>query len=143
MRTFSLATLTTALVLALASPLPALAGSAAPADLARISSSVVDWAGGKANADSLVAGLSHAAPITLSTTAPDKSVSLAGFTPARALGPRALNAALASAQHSLAKLGITHPTAEQIQAALIGGEIEVAGGSTKIVRGVIAARGTA
>jgi len=49
--------------------------------------------------------------------------------------------ALNNAQRSLSRLGITHPSAEQIQAALIGGEIATANGSVVPVKGSVAARG--
>jgi hypothetical protein len=49
--------------------------------------------------------------------------------------------ALANAQRSLAKVGINQPTAEQIQAALIGGEVTTASGATTMVKGSVAPRG--
>jgi hypothetical protein len=38
-------------------------------------------------------------------------------------------------------MGITKPTAEQIQAALIGGEVELPNGRTQELRGTVAVRG--
>ena len=126
----------------------ALAGSAMAAtspanDATRLSSQYTEWAGGRSNADSLVAGLRNGAPITLVTNGADRSVSLAGFTPTASMSYGNVNAALSNAQHSLARIGITKPTAEQIQAALIGGEVTTSSGATKLVKGSVAPRGTA
>jgi hypothetical protein len=51
-----------------------------------------------------------------------------------------VDSTLAGAQRSLSRMGITRPTAEQIQAALIGGEVELANGRTQDLRGMVAAR---
>ncbi len=93
------------------------------------------WAGGKSNAAALVDGLRNGTPITLSTTGADRSVSLAGFTPSARLTEEEVAAALGNARASLARLGIKRPTAEQIQAALIGGEVAVPAGGTRVVAG--------
>lgn len=95
------------------------------------------WAGGKANADALVRGLRHGATITLSTRGPDRTVSLAGFTPPVRLADAEIAAALATARATLGRLGIARPTAEQIQAALIGGEVRLASGAVRVVRGSV------
>ena len=112
-----------------------------PGDFSRLSSHYAGWAGGKSNADAIVNGMRGGTSITLVTTAPDRSVSIAGFTPAAPMGHGQIRSALASAQQSLARLGIAHPTAEQIQAALIGGEIALPNGSSRQVAGAIGARG--
>ena len=52
-----------------------------------------------------------------------------------------VSSALAGAQRSLARMGITRPTAEQIQAALIGGEVLLPTGASTQLRGAVAARG--
>lgn len=112
-------------------------------DLSRLSSQYASWAGSKTNADALVGGLNRGAPVTLVTTAPDRSVSLAGFTPSGPMSYAQIRAALSNAQQSLSKLGIAHPSAEQIQAALIGGEITLPNGATRQVAGVVGAQGPA
>src|SRR5258706_2821158 len=48
--------------------------------------------------------------------------------------------ALTLAQRSLANLGITNPTAAQMQAALMGGTVTLANGTTTTVKGVVALR---
>jgi len=114
-----------------------------PGDFSRLSSQYAAWAGGKSNADAIVNGMRGGSSITLVTAAPDRSVSIAGFTPAAAMGYGQIRSALATAQQSLARMGISHPTAEQIQAALIGGEITLPNGSSRQVAGAIGARGVA
>ena len=109
----------------------------------RLSSQYSEWAGGRSNADSLVAGLRNGAPITLVTNGADRSVSIAGFTPSGPMSMGSVTAALAGAQRSLARIGIANPTAEQIQAALIGGEIALPSGATTIVRGSVTPAGGA
>jgi hypothetical protein len=53
----------------------------------------------------------------------------------------AVNNALADAQRSLSRVGIAHPNAEQIQAALIGGEVLSSSGKVVALRGSVGARG--
>jgi hypothetical protein len=129
-----------ALCAALVAAAPAWAESP-PGDFARLSSQYAAWAGGKSNADAIVNGLRGGSSITLVTTAPDRSVSLAGFTPSAPMGYGQIRSTLASAQQSLARLGIAHPNAEQLQAALIGGDIALPNGKSRQVAGVVGARG--
>ena len=110
------------------------------ADSGSLSSQYAGWAGGKVNADSLVDGLMSGRTITLVTTEGGRNVSLAGFTPAGAMSAREVKSALNAARQSLSRLGISRPTAEQIQAALIGGDILLRDGSTRQITGVVAQR---
>jgi hypothetical protein len=110
-------------------------------DASRLASQYSSWAGGQSNADALVAGLRNGTPVTLVTNAADRSVSIAGFTPSGPMSYSAAGNALSNAQRNLSKLGIQHPTAEQMQAALIGGEVMTASGKPVAVRGTVAARG--
>jgi hypothetical protein len=137
---------TRALAASLAASLAFAAGAAAAAaapqtDASRLAGQYAEWAGGQSNADSLVAGLRTGQPITLVTNGADRSVSIAGFTPNAPMSYGAVNHALTNAQRSLSRLGIDRPSAEQIQAALIGGEIATANGSIVPVKGSVAARG--
>jgi len=133
--------LAVSLAASLAFAASATAATVAPADASRLSSQYSDWAGGKSNAEALITGLRSGSAVTIATTRPDRSVSIAGFTPNAPLSYSGVSSALANAQRSLARLGITHPTAEQIQAALIGGEILLPSGSSAVLRGSVAARG--
>jgi hypothetical protein len=110
-------------------------------DTARIASRYSDWAGSRANAEALVTGLRNGAPIALVTSGTDRSKSLAGFSPAGPMSYDNVNTALANAQRSLSRMGISQPTADQIQAALIGGDVELPGGRVQTVRGTVAVRG--
>jgi hypothetical protein len=139
---------TRALVASFAASL-AIAGNAlaasAPApttDATRLSSQYSEWAGGRENADSLVAGLRNGAPITLVTNGANRAVSIAGFTPTSSMSYGGVGTALANARSTLARAGFNKPTAEQIQAALIGGEITTSNGKTTMVKGSVAPRGT-
>ena len=118
----------------------AMAATAPPTEASRLASQYSEWAGGKSNADALVAGLRNGAPITIVTNGADRSVSIAGFTPATSMSYGNVSTALLNAQRSLSRLGIARPTAEQMQAALIGGEVTTARGATTLVRGSVAPR---
>jgi hypothetical protein len=124
-----------AAALALAA-LPAVA-AVGNGDAARLSSKYSSWAGGKSNADSLVNGLQNGTTVMLSTKGPDNTRSLAGFTPPAAMSPEEVESALARARSTLASMGIRNPNADQIQAALIGGEVTLADGRTRSVAGAV------
>jgi hypothetical protein len=134
--------LAASLAASLAIATSAMAATAPQTDASRLSSHYSEWAGGQSNADALVAGLRNGAPVTLVTNGADRSVSIAGFTPSGPMSYGAVGNALSNAQRSLTKLGIKRPTAEQIQAALIGGEVMTSNGKPIAVRGSVAARGT-
>ena len=119
----------------------AMAATAPAAPPARIASDFSAWAGGRNNAEALVAGLHRGSSITLATTGPDRSVSLAGFTPSAPMSYEDVQSALAAARAALMRIGVRHPTAEQIQAALIGGDVELSDGRTLSLRGTVAATG--
>jgi hypothetical protein len=129
------------LAIALAFAGNATAANAPATDSTRLSSQYSEWAGGRANSDSLVAGLRNGAPVTLVTNGPNKAVSIAGFTPSGSMSYGSVASALSTAQHNLAKIGIDKPSAEQIQAALIGGEVTTKSGATTTVKGSVASRG--
>ena len=120
----------------------AMAATSPQTDASRLAGQYAQWAGGQSNADALVAGLRNGAPITIVTNGADRSVSIAGFTPSGPMSYGAVSNALTNAQRSLSRLGISNPSAEQIQAALIGGEVVSANGKAIPVRGSVAARGT-
>lgn len=124
-----------AAALALAA-LPALA-AVAPDDSRRIASQYAAWAGGKTNADSLVNGLQSGKTVMLVTQGPDNTRSLAGFTPPAPLTAGEVETALSQARANLARLGIKRPSADQIQAALIGGEVTLADGRERAVQGTV------
>ena len=124
------------LATAIAFSIPALAD-----DTARIASQYAAWAGGKSNADSLVRGLRTGSSITLVTVSADRTRSVAGFTAQTQMSPEEISAALASAKSTLARMGVRQPSADQIQAALIGGEVTQPNGNVAAVQGQFAAGG--
>ena len=115
----------------------------------KLASTYATFAGSDANADALVQGLRNGTSITLITTTTTKnadgttSTTTAPntFQPATGkLGYGNVNIVLALAQDELSKLGITDPTAAQIEAALNGGTVTLADGSTQTLQGVLALR---
>jgi len=129
------------LVASLAFTAGAFAATAPPLDTSRLSARYSDWAGGKANADALVSGLTHGTSIALVTRGPNRGVSLAGFTAAGPMSYSEAESALAGARRRLDGLGIARPSAEQIQAALIGGDVTTPAGATVMIEGRVAANG--
>lgn len=116
------------------------ATSAQPAP-SRLASDFAGWAGGRQNAEALVHGLHNGSSIAISTQGPGHNVSLAGFTPGAPMSFDEVREALSTARSTLARLGVRQPTAEQIQAALIGGEIELAHGRSRMLPGTVAVLG--
>ncbi len=119
--------------------IPSSMAASAP-DAARLSSQYATWAGSKSNAESLVNGLRNGSSVTLVTVNPDNTKSIAGFTAQTRMSPEEVSAALASAKSSLARMGIRQPSADQIQSALVGGEVTLPSGKTRLVQGSVALR---
>jgi hypothetical protein len=93
---------------------------------------------GQDNAQALAGGLRSGSEISLTTQAPDGSVSTATFTPPTGnMGNGNVYISMALAQQQLTAEGITQPTAQQIQAAMTGGPL-VSGGQP--VQGVLQMR---
>lgn len=98
-------------------------------------------AGSSENATALVTGLRNGAPVTLTAPGADGTVTTTEFQPATGkLGYGNALISLALAQESLAKAGITEPTAAQLVAALNGGEVTGSGGTAVTLSGVLALR---
>lgn len=115
----------------------------------RLASTYTTFAGSNTNADALVQGLRNGTSITLETATTVKNANgttatttaPTTFQPAtRKLGYGNVNIALALAEAQLTKLGITDPTAAEIEAALNGGTVTLADGSTQTLQGVLALR---
>ena len=109
-------------------------------DEARLASQNSTWLGGRANADAVINALRTGNSVTLVTQGPNNTKSIAGFTAQTTMTTAEIGAALSSAKSTLAHMGIRQPSAEQIQAALIGGEITPANGKAKLVQGSVALR---
>jgi len=106
-------------------------------EASRLAARYSDWAGSQSNAEALVTGLRSGSPVTLVTNGADRSVSLAGFSPSGPISYGAVGNALSGAQRSLSRVGIVHPNAEQIQAALIGGDVLSSNGKLVAMRGSV------
>lgn len=88
------------------------------------------FAGSTANADSLALGLRNGTAVTL-TAGSGTQASTTTFTPPTGhMGFGNVTRALTLAQRELAALGITQPTPQQLQAALMGGTVTTGSGST-------------
>ena len=119
----------------------AIAADVPGGDFSRLSTQYAGWAGGKSNADNLIGGMRSGSSITLVTRNTGQSVSLAGFTPSRPMTYGEISTVLSGARQNLARMGVAQPNAEQIQAALIGGDVELASGSSRQLAGMIVPRG--
>lgn len=111
----------------------------------RLSTEFSTFAGSDANSQALVNGLRDGTAITLDETVtnPDGTTSTTQTTIQPATGPLGygnVRIALALAEASLAQQGITDPTAEEIAAALNGGTLTMADGTTVDLNGVLAER---
>ncbi len=107
----------------------------------RISSDFSAFAGSTANADSLVSGLRSGSAITLTSTDAQGATTSTTFTPPTGqMGYGNVYTSLALAKQQLAALGVTDPTAQQIQAALVGGTVTGANGQTTTLTGVLTLR---
>lgn len=96
------------------------------------------WAGSTANAESLVSGLRAGTTVTVAGAAPaDAAVNFSA--PTGPLGYGNIAIALGLAQQSLQSLGVTQPTPQQLQAALVGGIVTVGTQSINMT-GVLAQR---
>jgi hypothetical protein len=108
----------------------------------RLVSRYSSLSGSTRNAQSLVTGLQSGSSITLVPTgAPSPANQPVTFTPATPhLGLGEVNITLSLAKAELSKLGITNPTPAQLQAALNGGTLTAADGSSVKLAGVLAQR---
>ena len=93
------------------------------------------FAGSKENANSLVTGLRDGKQVTLT-----RGTTKETFTPpTEKMGYGNIDNALALAEASLAKQGITNPTPAQLEAALVGGNVTTRSG-TVTLEGILKAR---
>ncbi|HEU4669301.1 MAG TPA: hypothetical protein VFR91_01215 [Dyella sp.] len=111
----------------------------------RLSTEFSTFAGSDANAAALVDGLRNGTAITLDETVTntDGTTGTTQVTIQPATGPLGygnVRIALALAEASLAQQGITEPTADEIAAALDGGTLTLADGTSVDLNGVLADR---
>lgn len=97
--------------------------------VSRIASSFESFAGSRTNAESLALGLRQGQAVTLTSTAEGSQT--ATFTPpTRPMGHGNVVHALSLAQAQLAAQGITQPSPEQLQTALMGGTVTTGADAT-------------
>lgn len=123
---------------------------AAPApvdhDASRLSQQFTQLAGSPDNAQSLVNGLRNGTAVTLVTTVPGVNGAPATTTSSTfmpdtgKMGNGNVKIALSLAEANLAKAGITDPTSAELAAALNGGTLVMADGTSVKLDGVLAAR---
>lgn len=87
----------------------------------RLASEFSSFAGSQDNARALVDGLRTGSTVTLTETAPGGAATVSTFeVPTKPMGYGNVRIALSLARAQLASQGITQPTAQQLQAALVG-----------------------
>ncbi len=98
----------------------------------RIADHFATFAGSEANASALVTGITNGTAITLTTTANGQTTTTMITPPTGPMSGRSAFTALALAEADLTKLGVTNPTAADIQAALVGGTVTTGSGSSAV-----------
>lgn len=107
----------------------------------RLTHEFTSLAGSTSNAQALVDGLHNGTAVTLTSTSTTGATTTTTFTPDTGkLGYGNVRIALSLAEASLARQGITDPTSAELAAALNGGTLVLANGSTISLKGVLAAR---
>ena len=111
----------------------------------RLSNEFSSFAGSDTNSQSLVTGLRNGTAVTLDQATLNAdgttSTSVTTFQPATGkMGYGNVKIALSLAEASLANAGITDPTTAEIDAALNGGTLLMADGTTVDLKGVLAER---
>ena len=97
---------------------------------------LIPFSGSTGNFESLVAGLTTAAPVTLATVGTDGTLQIVTFTPGTALAAPDAARLLEAARQNLIARGIAAPTGQQIAAALMGGNVAAPAG-TSAINGVL------
>jgi hypothetical protein len=107
----------------------------------RISSDFTSFAGSTQNSDALVSGLRNGSSITLAFTDAKGVTTTTTFDPPTGkMGYGNVYTSLALAKQNLANVGITDPTAQQLQASLMGGTVTTSSGQTVKMTGVLQLR---
>ena len=140
-----LGALSVAPVMAQTSPPPVTSVSTTNNQSTRLSTEFAGFAGSDTNSQALVSGLRDGTAITLDdviTNADGTTTTTATtFTPATGkMGYGNVKIALSLAEASLAKAGITDPTAAELAAVLNGGTLIMADGTSIDLKGVLALR---
>jgi hypothetical protein len=102
---------------------------------------LIPFSGSTGNFDSLVVGLTTAAPVTLATVGTDGSLQIVTFTPGTVVSATDAARLLEAARQNLIARGIAAPTGQQIAAALMGGNVAAPAG-TSAINGVLTGTAT-
>jgi hypothetical protein len=97
---------------------------------------LIPFSGSSGNFESLVVGLTSAAPVTLATVGTDGTLQIVTFTPGTTLSSADTARVLEAARQNLISRGIASPNAQQIAASLMGGTVVSPSGTSAII-GVI------
>lgn len=107
----------------------------------KLEGNYTSFAGSSGNLQSLAHGLRNSTTINLTTTTPTGEISTVMFDPpTRPMGYGNVSRALDFASRDLAAAGITNPTSEQLQAALMGGSVINSQGQLTNMQGVLQLR---
>ena len=113
-------------------------GTSPVLEVQRLAPQLVAFAGGDVNFANLVNGLALGLPVTLSTPVGIGVTQVVNFTPLGTMSALQIAQTLETARQSLISRGIATPTAQQIGATLIGGQLPTALGTVQVT-GLVAA----
>jgi hypothetical protein len=102
---------------------------------------LIPFSGSTGNFESLVVGLTTAAPVTLATVGTDGALQIVTFTPGTVVSATDAARLLEAARQNLIARGIAAPTGQQIAAALMGGNVAAPAG-TSAINGVLTGTAT-
>ncbi len=119
---------------------PATAAATQPNPAALVAAPFADLAGSPENAVALANALRTATPVTLTAKDGAEAAATTIVPATRAMGWGSVSYALEFARFVLARAGITQPTPAELKAALLGGSVAVARGSTATLAGVLKQR---
>lgn len=107
----------------------------------KIETTYSELAGSSTNLQNLTQGLRSSSPITLTTVSPTGEVNVTTFSPpTKPMGYGNISRTLDFASKELAAAGIVNPTADQLQAALMGGSVINSQGQVVNMQGVLQLR---
>src|SRR5438874_3881693 len=107
-------------------------GTSPVIEVQRLAPQLVAFAGGEVNFANLVNGLALGLPVTLTTPVGAGVTQVVNFTPVGTMSAVQIAQTLETARQSLMSRGIATPTAQQIGAVLIGGQLPTAIGTVQV-----------
>jgi hypothetical protein len=110
-------------------------------DVQRLAPQLLAFAGGDVNFANLVNGLALGLPVTITTPVGPGVMQIVNFTPLGTMSPLQIAQTLETARQALISRGIATPSAQQIGATLIGGQLPTALGTVQVA-GLVGANGT-